>query len=356
VQLVNHTPIPADLRVTYINRHTPNRRGFLTAKATFDLRGGRAELDRDSPIEILDEPRDHVSGYIPQDVTVMNRDPFEVSLLGAVEAAEGEELDEARVTMEIGAVKRELDVLGDRVWNDTTISEPAPFTTMPLTWERAFGGSGTIEIDDGAFLDAQHPANPLGRGFDLGKHARAYGEQLELPEGYPRYELVRRLPNLERPDARIRTPDDEPMPACWAPVPLECGVRMQPVLDRIDPSRAADDFGEPRARRELIRSSLRHAHPDWWIPRPARGDRIRVDGVTPDAIDVELPALRVLGDYVVGRRSGTRELIPQSIIIFANERRMTITYQARFLVAYVVQQERCLRLRTEEGWYGGDDG
>src|SRR4029079_8804481 len=49
------------------------------------------------------------------------------------------------VSVEVGALRQDAVVIGDRVWQrnllgDASPSAPRPFTAMPLTWERAFGG------------------------------------------------------------------------------------------------------------------------------------------------------------------------------------------------------------------------
>ena len=52
MELVNHTPVPADLRTSPVP-NTLNRRGWLTATATYRFDTRRAELDRDHPFEVL---------------------------------------------------------------------------------------------------------------------------------------------------------------------------------------------------------------------------------------------------------------------------------------------------------------
>ncbi|MCA9607231.1 MAG: pentapeptide repeat-containing protein [Myxococcales bacterium] len=42
----------------------------------------------------------------------------------------------------IGAVEKSFAVLGDRTWDRDRPGRPIPFTEMPLSWERAFGGPG----------------------------------------------------------------------------------------------------------------------------------------------------------------------------------------------------------------------
>ncbi len=356
MQLVNHTAVPADLRVAFMP-NTANRRGFLTAKATFSVVGNRAELDRTHPLEVLAEAQTRDQGMLPPDVTVVRRDPFEVMLLGDVVSPT--DISEATVAMRVGPVHHALRVFGDREWISDEIGTPATFRTMPLTWERAFGGSGDIELDRDAVITVRHPDNPLGRGFDLSEHARVYETQLTPPPGYPRFAAARALPNLEDANALIRLPTDTPEPKCWAPVPAACGARFTSALAAIREDiveGSAPPTITPHKQRELMLCNLRHAHPDWWINRPTRGARLTLSGVSSNPIDVALPALRVFGDYAVGPRQGTRELIPQAIVVLANERRFTITYRSSFLVRYTAGDERAFRLRLEEGWYGGHHG
>jgi uncharacterized protein YjbI with pentapeptide repeats len=90
------------------------------------------------------------------------------------------------------ALTRRVAVLGDRQWVGfpSSMGAPAPFDTMPLTWERAYGGAG-------------HDRNPAGVGHGAQKDAAG----------------VARLPNLERPESLIKGPGDRPRPACFAPIP-----------------------------------------------------------------------------------------------------------------------------------------
>jgi hypothetical protein len=348
MQLVNQTPVPADLRTAYLV-NTPNRRGILTAKATFRFDRGRAELDRERPHRVLTQLEPYEGSHLPPDVTTAPREPFEVMLVGAVEAPDGLPVNQRRVSLGLGAVSRSLDVFGDRVWRGETIGAPAPFTTMPLTWDRAYGGTAEVEIDEGTFVTLGDPMNPLGRGFDPTEQVEQLAQALQTPRGFPRFVRPLALPNLEDPAARIVSPSDTPRPVCWAPVPNACAIRIAHVIDReVAPAPATHEG-------ELVAAAARHAHPAWWIARPERCARLRLAGLFADGDkELELPPLRVFGDYVAGARTGTRELVPQALLVLPSERRFCVTYRASFLVRYEPGEERCFRLRTEEGWYGGE--
>lgn len=207
MDLVNQTAIPAHVRTGWL-ANTPNRRGWLTAKATFRIEQGRAVLDRDAPLGVLPHDQPYGDGFLPGDLTVRQRDPFEVMLVGAVKTPKP--VTHQRVRMSIGAVARDLDVIGDRVWEGDVISAPLPFVHMPLVWQRAFGGTADVEIDQGAKVPVSDPMNPLGVGFDVATMAAVLERELKTPPGFPIVPKLRRLPNLENPAERIRTPRDAP--------------------------------------------------------------------------------------------------------------------------------------------------
>lgn len=92
------------------------------------------------------------------------------------------------VTFHVGPIRKTIAVFGDREWKRSllgrSMTEPELFTSMPLRWERAFGG-----VD----------ANPHGRGV------------AKVDDAHP-------LPNLEDPRALIVAPGDRPSPACASPM------------------------------------------------------------------------------------------------------------------------------------------
>ncbi|MDR2077263.1 MAG: DUF2169 domain-containing protein, partial [Desulfovibrio sp.] len=95
----------------------------------------------------------------------------------------------------VGPVERRLAVFGDRQrLPGGGFSEPLPFVSLPLTWDRAFGGP-------------DFPANPAGRGLD-GDNA---------PSSL--------APNLEDPDHFLLSGDDRPAPACPFPLGLDNPAR-----------------------------------------------------------------------------------------------------------------------------------
>jgi hypothetical protein len=99
------------------------------------------------------------------------------------------------VAFRVGAVAKELAVIGDRYWIGGLLggmSEPVPFTSMPLSWAGAFGGRSS-------------KANPLGKGLDP-----------VLVDGEPRY----LLPNIEDRTRLLRSSQAAPEPHGAFPIPV----------------------------------------------------------------------------------------------------------------------------------------
>src|SRR6185437_7349523 len=91
----------------------------------------------------------------------------------------------------VGPIKKELWVVGDRVWNTTGPSDPVPFDKMPLDYEHAFGGPG-------------YASNPRGKGASAVKAESG--------------DLVHPLPNVELAKKLVTSPRDRPSPAGFAPI------------------------------------------------------------------------------------------------------------------------------------------
>ena len=117
----------------------------------------------------------------------------EVLLAGNAHAAHGLAVTVQTVRLAVGSVDKQLRVIGDRQWMYgmlpwLQVTEPLPFTQMPLTWNRAYGGAG-------------HPANPEGRGYTRNPLAALLGRN----HGD--------MPNLEDPRRPVHVPSRRYPPA-----------------------------------------------------------------------------------------------------------------------------------------------
>lgn len=139
----------------------------------------------------------------------------EVLLDGIAMAPEGQQA----TTMEVGLLGRSLDkraiVTGERHWTGgvfgSRASRPEPFSTMPLAWHLAFGGTDRTSNDPANYRSDFR--NPIGRGYLETRSDAA-------SEGVP-------LPCVERPEALLKTRLGRPEPIGFGPVPRFSAARVR---------------------------------------------------------------------------------------------------------------------------------
>lgn len=118
---------------------------------------------------------------------------------------DGGSAETAKVAIELGPLRKELAVFGDRIWRrskDGTIhpSKPTPFTSMPIRYTKALGGS-------------EYLRNPIGKGRD---NVMSDDGSVHLP-----------LPNIEDPQNLMSNMDHEPLPVGFGPLPTSSVFRIQ---------------------------------------------------------------------------------------------------------------------------------
>lgn len=142
----------------------------------------------------------------------------DISLIGSAITPTDQAVPQLDVYLRVGPVEKTLRVFGDREWqfiHDQTgllqaqISEPQPFTSMPLVYENAFGGKDlTPEKEEDHEFDSR---NPLGKG---------------LIANNSRHEDFVQLPNIEDPNQLISSYTDRPPPAGFGPIPADWEPRL----------------------------------------------------------------------------------------------------------------------------------
>jgi len=115
----------------------------------------------------------------------------DVVLNGRAYAPPGQRVTTLTASLSIGQHRKDLLVLGDRVARykanqDPVFTDPQPFGTMDLRYERAYGG---VDIYSESKMPYVYPRNHLGRGFVV---ANIQGGVENLP-----------LPNIENPGDRL---------------------------------------------------------------------------------------------------------------------------------------------------------
>jgi uncharacterized protein YjbI with pentapeptide repeats len=196
-------------------------------------------------------------------------------------------------------LRRSLAAIGDRQWQIDGPTDPAPFTRIPLRWERAFGGPA----------DA---TNPHGTGS-----AGAV------------------LPNLEQPDAMIKSPGDRPAPACFAPLSATLPARAR-KLGTYDASWLRERW--PYFPKDVDWSYWNAAPAPQQIPYPLGNEAFSLGGVHPEmaVVNGRLPGIapRVFA-IVPSRREPVREIPVQldTVWIDADAMRVALVWRGRLDVS-----------------------
>jgi len=154
----------------------------------------------------------------------------DVLLLGSAYAPNAIPRERVRVSLRVGRMYKEFDVVGNRVWIGDTLgsaaTEPEAFTVMPISYDLAFGGLDNLNSDP-----AQHEAylsNPIGRGF----YSKSKGREIN----------AKPLPNTEEPGRPVRSPLESyvpmgfgPVGRSWHPRPTYGGTYDQNWVDNVFP-------------------------------------------------------------------------------------------------------------------------
>jgi hypothetical protein len=196
---------------------------------------------------------------------------------------------ETQVSVRIGAVKREIRVVGDRrgEWgpDGPAFSEPLPFLSLPVRYDLAYGGldaaalerSGLPALDPARavpFLTPYHsPRNPAGKGYLL-ELDRASFEGLSIP-------------NLEYPDDPLTPQRLVVSPAgAWASAPIPAGMDWQPSYCYPRSERLAGSLERP------LLDPAQAASPGFTFPSLRLDDEIELNNLHPSSplIRCSLPA------------------------------------------------------------------
>lgn len=176
------------------------------------------------------------------------------------------------VVVELGPIKKELYVIGDRLWEATGPSAPVPFTSMPVSWSRAFGGPSFKHNTQGKGAE---PVERDGRKF------------------HP-------LPNVEHKKQLVKGPSDQPDPVGLGPMDQTWPVRARHV-GTYDDAWLKTRF--PWFPEDFHWEFFNVAPEDQRLPSFfAGGETFRVEGMHPERRVVEGEVPQLAARFFVRRR------------------------------------------------------
>jgi hypothetical protein len=308
LQLENQTPFKAAFAVL------PDRFGidtlYVVVKATVTLRPSLSLAEVQVPPTLADEYHDDpaTSSLKYGSEMHLGKAGTDVLLIGSVWAPDKRPVTRMQVGLSVGGRQKVIVVTGDRVWRDGQPSSPQPFESMPLVWERAFGGVRR----DGEKVAAEE-RNPVGCGFAGGRSA-ADMEGLMVP-------------NLEDPSSPLQQIGQASTPACFAPIAPSWLPRRNyagTYDEKWQRGRAPylpDDF-DPRF--------FQCAVPEFVFDRYLQaGEAVQIVGVMPDGpISFTVPPSHLSVAVTIAGSTETPPANLETLVIEPDENRACFTWRA----------------------------
>ena len=317
----------------------------VLVKRTYDIKPGarcrRAETDTKlvSGDVFYDDPMNSSikleSDFVPFKLAT------DVVVNGTAYAPGGRPAASFTAAVEVGAVRKEILVIGDRVslfadGGAPTFTDPAPLVDLGMRYERAYGG---VDIYSDPKLPCAYGRNPLGRGFVIANTRRAV-DRLELP-------------NFEDPDDRL-TPERlclghfvhwerQPMPQGfgwfpkhWRPRGELAGVmpadrEMERELRRAYTLVVPPEQREMYAQTELPDMNFRFfngASTGLALPFMGGDEWIQLTNLTPDGeLGFQLPGNRPKIGLDIGRGMQEHAVVLHTVMIRADEAQMDLVWR-----------------------------
>ncbi len=323
MELSNDTPFPARLFHGHVTDE--DKAAWVVARITLRRTPeGVLEPVEDDVWPVFSEALDTAVGRFPSD-NVFLREGCDLVVAGT--ARPGREVTRHTVRARVDRWSTELHVSGDRVWEktlrgDLAPSAPLPFTEMPLTWQRAFGGTTAWQGQP-----APHPLNPEGRGFYWSAE-----DAREKP-----------LANLEDPRHLVTRWDERPLPAAWGPVtntPLWHATQW--FADR---ARAGDTALDAEAvSRASIMFFEGSAPPARILPSLAPGAVLELTGLGPTPWRAVVPDVPLRLEARVGSLHVVRDLHYAGLWALVDHDLVVLTARCNFRYPLVARERRAAAL------------
>ncbi|WP_196137593.1 DUF2169 domain-containing protein [Aliikangiella sp. G2MR2-5] len=311
LQLKNTTPFASNVALF------PNEHGIDTlytmVKASFRLENGWVLADEQIPPQAEDEYWGEPSASSLRLASDFHTGKLatDIIMLGNAVAPNGQMVSQLDVEVNVGNISKSVKVFGDRIWKNGAITTAKPFNSMPVVYERAFGG--IHQLDDESILAEER--NPVGRGFQ-GKRSASQMEGTLLP-------------NIEDPDELIQYPSDKPKPVgfgCCSPDWLPRRSFAGTYDERWQKTRA------PYLPKDFDSRFLNVAHPDLIYSGFIQGGEFfSIKSMHPDGeITGELPRVSMQCEISVAGNKHRLPFFMETLIFEPNLKQVSMVWKAIF--------------------------
>jgi hypothetical protein len=309
LQLLNSTPFVAGMALF------PNEEAidtlYVMVKATFNMGAQLTIADEQAPLHEADvywaEPGKSSVKYAGD--YHIGKPVTDIIMIGHACAPGQQDTTRLDVSLTVGNVSKMVSVFGDRQWKDGRITTPSSFKTMPMVYERAYGG---IHVVGGEIVDVE-ARNPVGRGFSGPRKDKEMN-------GVP-------LPNLEDPSQLIRSSVDTPTPACfgasapfWQPRAGYAGTYDE-LWQRTRAPFLPEDFDK---------RFCNAAHPDLKYPSYLQGgEPVLISNMHPNGIlKFDVPRVGISARITLDGSDVMPDINLETLVLEPNQLRMSLVWRA----------------------------
>jgi hypothetical protein len=292
---------------------------MVLLKCTFLADGSGALRPAPEQDLVIDKDVQSDFGFIESEMVPVKKG-CDVAVFGQAHAPGGRPTESMEVSLKIGSdLQRRLVVTGDRAWSkagrDFRATAPQPFVTMPLTYDRAYGGAALVQDS----LVGPYPDNPEGRGF------------VALPE---HVEGIL-LPNVEEADQLVKDWKQQPMPGGFAPLSRAMASRNQRGM-HVDLEKRTS---------KMSAEAFSGGHPRMSMAKYPAGSTVELMGMTPDGRwTFTLPRLEFAVQVTLGERHYSLPMTPDTLYLFPEQRKLTVIARRTLIYHLVKERKRTTRV------------
>ena len=267
----------------------------------------------------------------------------DVLLNGSAYAPGGKPAERVPVTLRVGTMVKSFVVVGDRYWSTGFTgfkpSATKPFTVMPISYERAWGGAHASEKNPDESV--AYVENPVGRGYYVGED--------------PKKIVGRPLPNTEDERDPISKSDGKHRPIALGAISRNFSERVRHA-GTYDDKWLEECF--PFLPADFDTRYYQSAPADQQIDHPNGGEEVELVNLTPEGrTRFRIPKVDVPVEFTNAQyqRIGSRAVL-DTIIIEPDQRRFMLVLRASIaLKKNIFEIPQCVVGRMPRGWYRARD-
>lgn len=312
LQLKNNTPFSAAMAMF------PNEQGvdtlYTIVKATFNI-GQQWTL----PDEQLEPQKEDVYWGKPAESSVRFSSDYhtgkastDIIMTGMACSREQQLVRQMDVSLSVGNLNKTIRVFGDRRWDQGRISSPEAFASIPLIYERAFGGKDVVDGQN----RAMEGRNPVGRGF------AGHKKESEINGMF--------LPNIESPHDLIQHYQDAPVPQGFAPIASSWYPRAHyagTYDERWQKNRA------PYLPEDYNQKFMNVSHPDLIASGFLKGgEPVKISGMHPlGELAFNLPVLNLVNKVLIGGKEIASAFLLETVHLDPNQLQISLVFRSSFV-------------------------